>query len=47
MMMHIIASSKSTTHVFIYSRFLSKVFKDSNIELSKETDFEALSIYDT
>ena len=30
-----------------YGRFLSRVFKDSNINLSRKTDFEAPSIYDT
>ena len=46
-MMHIIACCESMTRVFPYGRFLSRVFKDSNINLSRKTDFEAPSIYDT
>ena len=46
-MMHIIACCESMTCVFPYGRFLSRVFKDSNINLSRKTDFEAPSIYDT
>ncbi|KAL6319760.1 hypothetical protein AAG906_036818 [Vitis piasezkii] len=36
-----------TTHVLPYGRFLTKVFKDVGIDLSRETDFEAPSAYDT
>ena len=46
-MMHIIACCESMTRVFSYGRFLSRVFKDSNIDLSRKMDFEAPSIYDT
>ena len=45
--MHIIACCESMTRVFSYGRFLSRVFKDSNIDLSRKMDFEAPSIYDT
>ena len=44
--MHMIACCKSTTWVLFYGRFLSRVFKDANIDLNRETDFEAPSIYD-
>ena len=47
MMMHMIACCESTTRVFPYGRFLSLVFKEIDIDLSKKTCFEALSIYDT
>ena len=30
-----------------YGRFLTRVFKDVEVDLSRETDFEALSTYDT
>ena len=45
-MMHMIACCESTTRVLPYSRFLSQVFKDVGIDLSKETNFEAPSTYD-
>ena len=35
------------TCVLPYSGFLTRVFKDVGVDLSKETDFEALSTYDT
>ena len=47
MMMHMIACCESTTHVLPYGRFLSRVFKDADIDLSRETDFKAPSTYDT
>ena len=34
------------TCVLLYGRFLTKVFKDVNIDLSRETDFEVPSTYD-
>ena len=46
-MMHMIACCKNTTCVLPYSRFLTKVFKDANIDLSRETNFEVSSTYDT
>ena len=47
MMMHMIECCKSTTHVLHYGYFLSWVFKDVGIDLSKEIDFETPSTYDT
>ncbi|KAL6335622.1 hypothetical protein AAG906_030758 [Vitis piasezkii] len=47
MMMHMMACYKSSTHVIPYSRFLTRVFKDTGVDLSKERDFEAPSSYDT
>ena len=46
-MMHMIACCESTTRVLPYSRFLSQVFKDVGINLSRETNFEDPSTYDT
>ena len=47
MMMHMISYCKSTTRVLPYSRFRTRVFKDVEVDLSKETDFEAPTSYDT
>ena len=47
MMMHIISCCESTTHVLPYDYFLTKVFKDVDVNLSKETDFEAPNAYNT
>ena len=47
MMMHMISCCESTTHILLYGRFLTKVFKDVDVDLSKETDFEAPNTYDT
>ncbi|RVW71171.1 Retrovirus-related Pol polyprotein from transposon RE1 [Vitis vinifera] len=38
---------ESTTRVLPYDRFLTRVFKDAGVDLSRETEFEAPSIYDT
>ncbi|RVX15774.1 Retrovirus-related Pol polyprotein from transposon RE1 [Vitis vinifera] len=38
---------ESTTRVLPYGRFLTRVFKDAGVDLSRETEFEAPSIYDT
>ena len=46
-MMHMISCCESMTRVLPYGRFLTRVFKDADVDLSKETDFEAASIYDT
>ena len=46
MMMYMIACCESTTRVLPYGRFLTRVFKDANIDLSKETEFEAPNTYD-
>ena len=47
MMMHMISCCESMTCVLPYSGFLTRVFKDVGVDLSKETDFEAFSAYDT
>ena len=47
MMMHMIACCESMTLVLLYGHFLTRVFKDANVDLSRKTDFEALSTYDT
>ena len=47
MMMHMISCYESKTQVPPYGRFLTRVFKDARVDLSRETDFEAPSIYDT
>ncbi|RVW66572.1 hypothetical protein CK203_064608 [Vitis vinifera] len=47
MMMHMISCVESTTRVLPYDRFLTRVFKDTGVDLSRETDFEAPASYDT
>ena len=47
MMMHMISCIESTTRVLPYGRFLTRVFKDAEVDLSRETDFEAPTSYDT
>ena len=47
MMQHMIACYRSNTRVFPYDHFLIRVFKNVNINLSREIDFEAPSAYDT
>ena len=47
MMMHMIACCESITHVLPYGCFLSKVLKDADIDLSRETNFKAPNTYDT
>ena len=47
MMMHMIACCENTTRVFPYGRYLSWVFKDKGINLSKETEFEVPNTYET
>ena len=42
MMIHMISCCESTTHVLPYGRFLTRVFKDFGVDLSRETYFEAL-----
>ena len=41
MMIHMISCCESTTHVLPYGRFLTRVFKDVGVDLSRETYFEA------
>ena len=47
MMMHMLACCESSTRVLPYGRFLTCVFKDAGVDLSREQDFEAPSSYDT
>ena len=47
MMMHMISCVESTTQVLPYSHFLTRVFKNVGVDLSRETDFEAPTSYDT
>ena len=47
MMMHMLACCESSTHVLPYGCFMTRVFKDAGVDLSKEQDFEAPSSYDT
>ena len=47
MMMHMIACYENSTHVLPYGHFLTRVFKDAGVDLSREQDFEAPSSYDT
>ena len=46
-MMHMISCYESTTRVLPYGRCLTRVFEDVGVDLSREIDFEAPSIYDT
>ena len=47
MMMHMLACCESSTRVLPYGRFLTRVFKDAGVDLSREQDCEAPSRYDT
>ncbi|KAL6329392.1 hypothetical protein AAG906_017707 [Vitis piasezkii] len=47
MMMHMIACCENSTRVFPYGCFLTRVFKDAGVHLSRKQDFEAPSSYDT
>ncbi|KAL6323012.1 hypothetical protein AAG906_023630 [Vitis piasezkii] len=47
MMMHMISCCESMTYVLPYGRFLTRVFKDVSVDLSRETNFEAPNAYDT
>ncbi|RVW45577.1 hypothetical protein CK203_092097 [Vitis vinifera] len=47
MMMHMISCVESSTRVLPYDRFLTRSFKDAGVDLSRETDFEAPTTYDT
>ncbi|KAL6348531.1 hypothetical protein AAG906_013151 [Vitis piasezkii] len=47
MMMHMISCCESKTRVFPCGRFLTRVFKDVGVDLSRETNFEAPTTYDT
>ena len=47
MMMHMISYCESTTRILPYDHFLTRVFKDTRVELSRDTDFKAPISYDT
>nr|CAN62461.1 hypothetical protein VITISV_035912 [Vitis vinifera] len=47
MMMHMISCVESSTRVLPYDRFLTRAFKDVGVDLSRKTDFEAPTTYDT
>ena len=47
MMMHMITCCESMNLILPYGHFLTKVFKDANVDLSRKMDFEALGTYDT
>ncbi|WJZ92552.1 hypothetical protein VitviT2T_011540 [Vitis vinifera] len=47
MMIHMISCVESMTRVLPYDHFLTRVFKDVGVDLSRETDFEAPTSYDT
>ena len=47
MMMYMISCVESSTRVLPYGRFLTRVFKDTGVDLSRETDFETPTSYDT
>ena len=47
MMMHMISCCESTIRVIFYGHFLTRVFKDVDVDLSREINFEAFSTYDT
>lgn len=46
-MRHMMPYYKSSTHVLANECFLIKVFKEVDINLSKEKDIEVPSVYDT
>ncbi|KAL6330086.1 hypothetical protein AAG906_040004 [Vitis piasezkii] len=47
MMMHMISCCESTTRVLPCDCFLTRVFKDVGVDLSRKKDFEVPNIYDT
>ena len=47
MMMHMISCCESTTRVLPCGCFLTRVFKDIGVDLSRKKDFEVPNIYDT
>ena len=46
-MMHMISCCESTTRILPYGHLLTRVFKDVGVDLSRERNFKAPSIYDT
>ena len=47
MMMHMIACCENTTCVLPYGSFLTKVFNNADVDLSRKTNFKASSTYNT
>ena len=47
MMMHMIACCENTTCVLPYGSFLTKVFNNADVDLSRKTNFEVPSTYGT
>ena len=47
MMMHMISCCESRTYAFLYGHFFTRVFKDVDVDLSRETNFKAPNIDDT
>ena len=47
MIMHMISCCESTTRILPYGYFLTRVFKDVDFDLGRETDFEAPNAYNT
>ena len=45
-MMHMISCYESTNRVLPYGCFLTRVFKDIEVDLIRETNFEAPGSYD-
>lgn len=46
MMMLMISCCESTTRVLPYAHFLTRVFTDAGVDLSRETNFEVPNAYD-
>ena len=46
-MMHMIACCKNITRVLTYGSFLTKVFNNADVDLSRKTNFKAPSTYNT
>ena len=47
MLNHMIARCQSMTRVLPYGRYLTKVFKEFGLELSKETESDKVYVFDT
>ena len=47
MMMHMMACCERPKRILPYGRFMTRVFKDAGVDLSKEQEVEAPSSYDT
>ncbi|KAL6331891.1 hypothetical protein AAG906_020239 [Vitis piasezkii] len=46
-LLHLIAMRRTSKRVLPYDRFLTRVFKDVGVDLSRKTNFEAPTSYDT